>query len=497
MKRVAIGGHLSFFLATFVVLSLGVAGYVVRAADATPPIISDIRIEEVGNDSATISWTTNDKSDSQVNFGLNNDYGIIRDPVADKNVHKITLPNLEPASTYHFRAVSSDEYGNQTISGDFTVTTDGVVPLSDIKDVVVKEDQQNLAAKALAIIDQITDPEALILITEQVQEVAERVIAPPTIIGTPQIIEVGETYAVIGWKTDRESTSLVSFVSEDQYDPESSDPYTSTQGDTQDHVINHEIEIIGLKPAVTYHFRVFSEDILSLEGKSPDTVFMTTSPLPTIRDLRITKVEETSATFSWSTTVPAAGYVVYMNKKTGQVKTEGSPELISGHTVRITDLTLGTKYSAHVNTENAAGDKVTSDEMTFVTVKDEFPPDISKVSNESTLYPSSDSKIQTIVSWATDEEAYCQFYYRQGLTAQSEDLTLDREKEPRTDHVQVVVAFLPATVYKFWVACEDGAGNASRSEDFVLFTPAKEKSIIDIILENFQGAFGWVKNIGK
>ena len=33
------------------------------------------------------------------------------------------------------------------------------------------------------------------------------------------------------------------------------------------------------------------------------------------------------------------------------------------------------------------------------------------------------------------------------------------------------------------------------SEDFVLFTPEKEKSIIDIILENFEGAFGWIKNI--
>jgi hypothetical protein len=60
-----------------------------------------------------------------------------------------------------------------------------------------------------------------------------------------------------------------------------------------------------------------------------------------------------------------------------------------------------------------------------------------------------------------------------------------------------VLEFLPSTVYKFWLECKDQTENKARSEDFVLFTPDKEKSIIDIIMENFQGTFGWVKNIGK
>jgi hypothetical protein len=68
--------------------------------------------------------------------------------------------------------------------------------------------------------------------------------------------------------------------------------------------------------------------------------------------------------------------------------------------------------------------------------------------------------------------------------------------EPTVDHVRVITEFLPSTVYKFWVKCEDQTGNEEQSEDFVLFTPEKEKSIIDIILENFEGTFGWVKNIG-
>jgi len=30
-----------------------------------------------------------------------------------------------------------------------------------------------------------------------------------------------------------------------------------------------------------------------------------------------------------------------------------------------------------------------------------------------------------------------------------------------------------------------------------MFTTQKENSIIDIILENFESSFGWVKKIGK
>lgn len=476
-------------------LIFGLAVFVTLAADSTPPKISDIVVTEVTEHSATVIWKTNDKADSQINYGLSNDYGIVREPVADKKTHEILLEDLEAATTYHFRALSADEFGNQTVSGDFTLTTEGVMDSSVIEEVVEEKDQQQLAARVISIIDEITDPEALILISNKIKEVAERIVVPPMIIGTPYIEDVGENYVVINWRTDRNSTSLIAYATEEDYNPAFSDIYTHTQGNTQDHVLEHSIEIVGLKPATTYHFKAYSEDILGLEGKSRDEKFTTTSPLPILRNIQINKVEETAATFSWSTTVPAAGYVEYTNLTTGQVKTEGSPELIAGHTVRLTDLVLGTQYSAIVRAENMAGDKISSDPMMFITVKDEYPPVISKMNNESTLYPGENTKIQTIVSWNTDEAAYCQMFYKKGVDPTAEPDEMKKEMAAIEDHVQVVVEFLPSTVYKFWVKCHDEAGNESRSEDFVLFTPEKEKSIIDIILENFEGAFGWVKNI--
>ena len=60
--------------------------------------------------------------------------------------------------------------------------------------------------------------------------------------------------------------------------------------------------------------------------------------------------------------------------------------------------------------------------------------------------------------------------------------------------MEVVVDFAPATVYQFYLTCEDEAGNSIKSDNFVLFTPIQEKNI-DLILENFQSTFGWLRNI--
>ena len=136
--------------------------------------------------------------------------------------------------------------------------------------------------------------------------------------------------------------------------------------------------------------------------------------------------------------------------------------------------------------------------MRFTTTKDEAPPAISRVANESTLYPGADTKIQTIVNWATDEPATCQLFYSAGIITDRESAaSIVAETIPSESHVQVITEFSPSTVYKFWIVCKDINANTATSEDFVLFTPEKEKNIIDIILENFQGTFGWVQNFGK
>jgi hypothetical protein len=224
---------------------------------------------------------------------------------------------------------------------------------------------------------------------------------------------------------------------------------------------------------------------------------MTKASLPEIRNLRVLKVEENAATLAWDTTVPAKALIEYQDQTTGAQNSVGRPTLATSHQMRLADLTLGTRYVAFVISENSGGDRVRSQPIQFITVRDIAPPIISNVTNESTLFPGGESRIQTIVEWNTDEAASCTMTYREGVAGGTEPTVREKELiEYNTSHVEVIVDFAPATVYQFWLNCDDEAGNTVQSENFVLFTPIQEKNIIDLILENFQSTFGWVQNIG-
>jgi len=458
-----------------------------------PPQIYSVHVASSTNNSAVIEWTTDKMSDSIVNFGKQPHYGVIRDPGFNKTTHAITLEDLDASTIYHFRVSSGDEYGNQGVSGDYVFVTGGFQDIENIEQVSSVE-QQAFVGQAKDAISQITDPEALKLVQQEVTDQAQDLLRPPEVIGQARAIDITATEAKIIWATSRDSNSIVNYVSEGRFDGTT---YVQTVANLDDLTKDHEVLLTGLIPATTYHFQVKSEDEFGLSGESGDNTFITKSPIPTIEDVQIIKIEEDSATFAWSTDIPAAGSVVYENTTTGEVRAEGSPEFLSTQTVRLANLTLGVTYVATVHAENEQGESSESDPITFTTIRDEEPPIVSRVNNESTLFPGGETRIQTIVTWGTDEPAYCRLYYNQGLTPAEDATEMDENTEPTVDHVRVVTEFLPSTVYKFWVMCKDRSDNEVRSEDFVLFTPEKEKSIIDIILENFEGTFGWVKNIGK
>ncbi len=465
------------------------------AQTGVPPKISNIEITNTTATSTTVSWETDMESDSEINYGLDKNYGIVRDPFPNKKKHSLTIPDMEPSTVYHFRVSASDVLGNQGLTGDYIVTTKGVMSKKEL-DKIPPEDRAYVE-KAIVSIRKLKSAEALKVVAEEVNEVAEQIIEAPSIIGYPRVDEIGTDFAVVSWATDQNAGSLVHYARETEYDENRDNPYTANAGDSNERVKEHQVRLEGLTPGTVYHFRSESPGELGLTGVSRDTTFTTKALLPTVSNFRIVKAEEDSVTLGWRTSIPASGVVEYTNTKTKFSQSAGSPVFASSHNVKLSNLQLGVRYSAVVKAQSVLGDTVTSNQIFFTTVKDVSPPVIAKVTEESTLFASADVKVQTIVSWFTDEKAYCQFFYREGLNPEVEPVGTGLEKEPRTDHVEVIVEFLPSTVYQFWIECKDPSNNKSKSENFVLFTPNKEKSIIDIILENFQGTFGWVKNIGK
>lgn len=92
--------------------------------DTTPPVLSAVSAANVSTSTATIDWTTNEPSDSQVEYGLTAAYGSTT-PLDGRLVtaHSQALSGLAAGTVYHYRVTSKDAWGNVTTSADFTFTT--------------------------------------------------------------------------------------------------------------------------------------------------------------------------------------------------------------------------------------------------------------------------------------------------------------------------------------------------------------------------------------
>ena len=106
-------------------------GVTVANVDTTPPLFSSITVSSIGPNSTAITWTTNEPSDSQVEYGLTTAYGSLTalgPPLV--TAHSQTLTGLAPATFYHYRVRSRDGAGNLAVSADFTLTTASAASVS-------------------------------------------------------------------------------------------------------------------------------------------------------------------------------------------------------------------------------------------------------------------------------------------------------------------------------------------------------------------------------
>ncbi len=453
---------------------------------SNPPQIQNVRVVDVDNSSALVEWETDKEADSLINYGLDRNYGIVRDPGTEKVEHSLLLDNLLSGTTYHFRVVSRDKDGNQSISSNYRFTTEGEPEIVDVDTPPV--DRVEKMVEHIEDIDQLMELEETI--RERIREVSDQLV----IIGIPTV-EVGESTATVKWATNRPSISSVDFVRENEFDV-NNPYYSSSQSGDGTETLEHEVFLEGLTPATTYHFRAVVRDRAGVEAYSDDHTFTTDAPTPQVRNFELIYIGEDSATFEWSTTFPAESLVEFEHLGTGERESKGSPTLSSSHSVHLTDLEFGVRYRAKAIAVGEDGGTSESSYIEFETVIDTDPPVVSNVSTDSTLFPGAEARVQTIVSWRTNKLAVCRFNYQEGLAPGADRFDLDpRDSSFMTNHVQVVVEFRPATVYQFWFVCEDRFGNEGTSEKFVVFTPQQEKNIIDIIIENFEDTFGWVKNI--
>ena len=194
--------------------------------DTTAPTISDISVT-VDVTSAVVSWTTNENSDSAVEYAIESVASAsTTDEVSDSSLvasHEMELTGLTASTTYYFIVKSADGNNNTATSSEQMFTTDEE-PVVDT-----------------------TAP----IITD--------------ILATTQA-----TSTVISWTTDEESTSQV------EYDTQSLASSTTTQSLSDVAFVTlHSLELTSLTASTTYYFIVESMDADNNTATSSEQMFVT------------------------------------------------------------------------------------------------------------------------------------------------------------------------------------------------------------------------------
>lgn len=190
------------------------------AGDITAPVISAVASGAITGDTASITWTTDEASDSQVEYGLTTTYGSLGTLDAGLvTSHSRALGLLTGSTTYHYRVLSRDAAGNLARSADATFIT---------------------AADVTA----------------------------PTVSG--RTVGGVTTDAVhITWTTDEGSDSQVEYGTTAAYGST-----TTLDGSL---VTAHDVLIGGLTPETLYHYRILSRDADGNLQTSTDGTFTTST----------------------------------------------------------------------------------------------------------------------------------------------------------------------------------------------------------------------------
>ena len=404
----------------------------VGSGDITAPEISNIKVSSISGESATIAWDTNENANSLVRYGITTEYGnmagddlINLDTLKYAKAHQVTIGNLIPGTKYYYTVSSTDASGNIAESPQNSFTTSAPSSISSIR-----VESKNL----------------------------------------------GE--ATITWKTSDETTSIVEYGLTTSY---------GEKKENSEYTEEHSISLSDLEQGFTYHYRIKGKDKNGNLYASADNTFEPKSP-PKITGVNVNDVNEHGATITFETDVPADSNVSYAQvDDSDKIGSQGSREMTREHKVMLENLEQGTTYSIMISARDEQGTEATVEGPNFTTGKDENPPKIDQVRTDSAL--TQNDKVQTIISWKTDEQASTHIIYREGRTGQEKEIKVSDNLT--TSHIAVVTAFKPGTVYNFRVKSIDSSGNEALSGHYTLLTPRKRENIIQIITSNFQEIFSW------
>jgi peroxiredoxin len=178
---------------------------------------------------------------------------------------------------------------------------------------------------------------------------------------------------------------------------------------------------------------------------------------PTIQNVSVSNITMTGAVITWQTDEPATSQVMICDPGGGCTWTELDENLVTNHSVSLSDLKPNTAYhftatstDAKENQAIAEGDFTTFAEAGVTTL------------TISGIKTSNITDVSVTISWVTDKPATSQMEY--GTTdAYGSTTTLDQNLT--TSHSITLTGLKPSTTYHFKVKTKDASGNEATSQD--------------------------------
>ena len=288
--------------------------------DTTGPVIENIASSDITQDSATITWDTDEVCDSVVNYGKTMALGSTGYDVLKVISHSIALAELSENTLYYYEVKSTDCSGNSTVDDNsgsyYTFTTS----------------------------------------------------APDT---TPPVIEnvasSDITYgsATITWDTDESSDSVVNYGKTTALGSSESDATMVT---------SHSITLTELSASTMYYYEVQSTDSRSNTAVDDNngsyytftTAEADTTP-PTIENVDTYCIKLTTATILWDTDEIADSLVKYGTSPGSYTDNEYDSADVTSHSIDLTDLIENTTYYYVVESTDPSNNSSQSSEYSFTT----------------------------------------------------------------------------------------------------------------------------------
>jgi hypothetical protein len=385
-----------------------------------------------GPSTLTVSWRSSKPTTSYVRVVSGNDYASEFGQSSPTLDHTVKVVGLEPEQAYQYKLVWTDASGNPGESPLFTTTTSTAPAI------------RNLQAQVL-----------------------------------------GTSSALISWETTELSSATLKY---------------GIGGLTNEQSLSgvatrFSQQLTGLQAGSSYQARV--------EARTQDgypyysVITFQTPPLPKISNLRFDYLPSAQATVraSWTTNVASTSLVRYRTGD-GAFKTVSSAELVTDHTLVISDLLDNAVYELVAQSTDQFGNSGVSDTQRYETPFDTRAPKISNLTVEvRSSGIGSSQKAQIVVSWETDEPATSQIEFGPGIASDFYPSKSQEERGLTTNHVIIVSELDPAKLYHLRAVSRDRAGNQGASVDTTAITGKVQRSVIDLIVNSLERSLGFLTKL--